>query len=259
MKLKNIIFIALLSVFVVSCTSEDSSSNNGPTGINKSANLRSLGESANELLSDEKFTSINIEMLYVPGYEPSQRTIENLKSFLAARTFKPDGVTINSRAVASSGKAPFTIEEIAEIEVKERLLFNAGDEITVYIYFADGSNSQDSDTKVILGSAFRNTSMVIYGKTIQNVAARVNAPDKSTVESTVVNHEFGHLFGLVYVGTPMLTDHKDDLSEAHCSVDGCLMAANVSFGSGIIDMIDNNDIPQLEDLCIRDLQANGGR
>lgn len=259
MKLRKLIFITLLSVSIFSCSTEDNSSNGGGSGIDKSANLRSLGESANELLSDEKFTSINIEMLYVPGYEPSQRTIDNLKSFLAARTFKPDGVSISTRAVASSGKAPFSIEEIAEIEVKERLLYNAGDELAVYIYFADGSNDQDSDTKVVLGSAYRNTSMVIYGKTIQNVAARANAPDKSTVESTVVNHEFGHLFGLVDIGTPMITDHEDDSSEGHCNVDGCLMVAFVSFGSGIIEMIDNNDIPQLEDLCIRDLQANGGR
>lgn len=258
MKFRIIIFIAFLSISIFSCSSDDQSSNNG-RGIDKSANLRSLGESATELLSDEKFTSINIEMLYVPGYEPSQRTIDNLKSFISARTFKPDGVSINTRAVASSGKAPFNIDEIAEIEAEERLLYNAGDEITIYIYFADGSNDKDSDTKVVLGSAFRNTSMVIYGKTIQNVAARVNAPDKSTVESTVVNHEFGHLFGLVDIGTPMLTDHKDDNSEGHCNVDGCLMVADVSFGSGIVDMINNNDIPQLDDLCIRDLQANGGR
>lgn len=259
MKLRKLIFIAFLSVSILSCTSDNSSSNNGGSDFDKRANLRSLGESANELLSDEKFTSINIEMLFVPGYEPSQKTIDNLKIFLSARTFKPDGISISTRAVASSGKAPFNIDEIAEIEVKERLLYNAGDEITVYIYFADGSNDKDSDTKVVLGSSYRNTSMVIYGKTIKNVAERVNAPDKGTVESTVVNHEFGHLFGLVGVGTPMLTDHKDDSSEAHCNVDGCLMAANVSFGSGIIDIIDNNNIPQLDELCLRDLQANGGR
>lgn len=259
MKFRKLIFIAFLSISIVSCTSDDPSSRGGGSGIDKSANLRSLGESANELLSDERYTSINIEMLYVTGYEPSQRTIDNLKSFLAARTFKPDGVSISTRAVASSGKAPFSIEEIAEIEKQERLLYNAGDEIAVYIYIADGSNDEDSDTKVVLGSAFRNTSMVIYGKTIQNVAARVNAPDKSTVESTVVNHEFGHLFGLVDIGTPMLTDHEDDSSKGHCNVDECLMVANVSFASGIIDMIDNNDIITFDDLCTQDLQANGGR
>ncbi|MFO7720531.1 MAG: hypothetical protein R6W85_08860, partial [Gillisia sp.] len=150
-------------------------------------------------------------------------------------------------------------DDIVKIEADERLLFNAGDEITVYIYFADGSNEDDTNTKVILGSAYRNTSMVIYGKTLKTIASRINAPDKSMVESTVVNHEFGHLFGLVDVGSPMQVNHQDSESAAHCNVNDCLMMANVSFGSGIINMPNHTIIPQLEDLCIRDLQANGGR
>lgn len=258
MNFQKILSICLLILVFLGCSKDDSFEERN-TKIDKSANLRTLGASANELLSDEKFTSIRIEMVYVPGFEPSQRTLDNLTNFLTERTFKPDGFSITTRAVATSGKAPFNIDEIVEIEAEERLLFNSGDEISVYIYFADGSNENDSNTNVILGSAYRNTSMVIYGKTLQNIASRINAPDKSMVESTVVNHEFGHLFGLVDVGSPMQVNHQDSESEAHCNVDECLMMANVSFGSGIVDMIDDNLIPQLEDLCIRDLQANGGR
>ncbi len=259
MNFQKTLSICLLVLVFLGCSKDDSSLDERNSGIDKSANLKTLGASANELLSDEKFTSIRIEMVYVPGFEPSQITLDNLIDFLKERTFKPDGVFITTRAVATSGKAPFNIEEIVKIEADERLLFNAGDEITVYIYFADGSNEDDSNTKVILGSAYRNTSMVIYGKTLKTIASRTNAPDKSMVESTVVNHEFGHLFGLVDVGSPMQVNHQDSESAAHCNVDDCLMLANVSFGSGILDVIDHNEIPQLEDLCIRDLQANGGR
>lgn len=258
MNFQKTLSLCLLILVFLGCSKDDSFEERN-TGIDKSANLRTLGASANELLSDEKFTSIRIEMVYIPGFEPSQKTLDNLTDFLTERTFKPDGVFITTRAVATSGKAPFNIDEIVEIEADERLLFNAGDEISVYIYFADGSNEDDSNTKVILGSAYRNTSMVIYGETLKTIASRINAPDKSMVESTVVNHEFGHLFGLVDVGSPMQVNHQDTESEAHCNVDECLMMANVSFGSGIGDMIDNNVIPQLKDLCIRDLQANGGR
>lgn len=257
MKLKQIFTWCILLLLIAGC-SKDSTDDDG-SAVDKSANLRALGASANELLSDEKFTSINIEIVYVSGFEPSQRTLDNLTEFLEQRTYKPDGVKISSRAVSSSNEAPFEIEEIVAIEAEERLTYNAGDEIAVFIYFADGSNEDDTDRKVILGSAYRNTSMVIYGETVKNIADRMNATDKSIVESTVVNHEFGHLFGLVDVGTAMQTSHEDPDSNAHCNVSGCLMNANLEFGGGVIDALDDNGIPLMDDLCIRDLQANGGR
>lgn len=253
---KNILKFFVVFLLLTGCSPEDSDSE---TGVDKSANLKALGTSAEELLRDSEFTSIKIEMVYVTGYEPSQKTIDNLMSFLNQRTHKPDGISIVKRAVSSSGKAPFEINEIAEIESKERLSYNAGDEIAVYIYFADGSNEKDTSSKVVLGSAFRNTSMVIYGETVRNIANRMNAPDKSTVESTVVNHEFGHLFGLVNLGTPLESDHEDEESKGHCKVYGCLMNANVELGGGLVDMVDNNITPHLDDACILDLQANGGK
>ncbi|MEP6262655.1 MAG: hypothetical protein ABJ092_13855 [Gillisia sp.] len=250
--------LSLLFLFLVlsGCTKDDP---DGSTKIDKTANLKALGTSATDLLSDEKFTSIRVEMVYVTGFEPSQKTIDNLRSFLQQRTHKPDGITIFKRAVPSSNKAPFVINEIVQIEADNRTTFNAGDEIAVYIYFADGSNENDTNTKIVLGSAYRNTSMVIYGKTVQMISNRLNSPDKSTVESTVVNHEFGHLFGLVNLGSPLQSDHEDDGSNGHCQVEGCLMNANVQFGQDLEDMLDGNDLPKLDDLCIMDLQANGGK
>lgn len=246
----------ILFLFLVGCSPEDSGKDNA---IDKSANLKTLGTSATDLLSSEKFTSMRVELVYVTGYEPSQRTIENLKRFLQERTFKPDGFTFNTRAVASSGKAPFEIEEIVDIETKERTAFNTGDEIAIFIYFADGSNEKDTSTKIVLGSAYRNTSMVLYGETIETISRRLNAPDKSIVESTVVNHEFGHLFGLVNLGTDLQSDHEDDSSNGHCKTSGCLMNANVQFGTDLIDVVDGNSIPHLDETCIQDLQVKGGR
>lgn len=258
MSYKNIVHLVFLLLLVTGCSKEDSDSSGTP-GIDKSANLKALGSSAKDFLSDEKFTSIKVEMVYVTGYQPTQKTIDNLKTFLSQRTFKPDGVTIDTRAIASSGKAPFDINEIVDIESENRISFNAGDEIAVYIYFADGSNENDTNSKIVLGSAYRNTSMVIYGETVNMISNRINAPDKSTVESTVVNHEFGHLFGLVNLGTPLQSDHEDDTSKGHCNVSGCLMNANVEFGADLIDMIENNNMPQFDESCLKDLIANGGK
>jgi len=206
-----------------------------------------------------KFTSMRVEVAYVTGFEPSPSTLANLKSFLEQRTHKPNGISIFTRAVSSSGKAPFNINEIAEIEKEIRTTYNAGDEIAVFIYFADGSNENDTNTKKVVGSAYRNTSMVIYGATVKNITDRTNGPNKIAVESTVINHEFGHLFGLVNLGTPLQSSHEDDVSKGHCDTDGCLMNANVQFGVDLIDMVDGNSLPNFDDKCLRDLQAIGGK
>ncbi len=258
MKIPKIILPFLFLFLIIGCTKDSTDPDDGTPRIDKSANLKALGASANELLSDAKFTSLNIEVVYVTGFKPTDVALNNLSQFLLEHTFKPDGVKITTRAVASSNKAPFSIEEIAQVERDERSVYNAGDEIAVFLYVADGSNENDEDNKVVLGSAFRNTSVVLYGKTIQKIANNSPSVSKSDVESAVLNHEFGHLFGLVDVGSPMQVDHEDSESQAHCNVRGCLMAANIEFGGSIIDMIDSN-IPELEDLCINDLVANGGR
>ncbi|HSP11269.1 MAG TPA: hypothetical protein VLO29_01980 [Salegentibacter sp.] len=247
-----------LSLFLVlsSCTSDNTNDENK---INKSANLLGLGDSAKDLLSDERYTSMNIEIAYVTGYAPSQEAIEQFSNFLEKRVYKPDGIQISQRAVESSGKAPFDIEEVAAIERDLRENYNVGDEIAVFIYFADGSSEKDEDNRFVLGSAFRNTSMVIYGETIKDFAQRPNAPSKADIEAATLNHEFGHLFGLVDLGTEPQSDHEDEEYAGHCNVPGCLMQASIEFGGGIVDVIDGGNIPDLDDQCVFDLQNNGGK
>lgn len=249
--------ISLLAFLIVlsGCTTDEPTKRDE----SKSANLKTLGTSSTDLLSDEKFTSLSLEIVYVTGYQPDSRTISNLTSFLASRVHKPDGITVSMRQAASSGKAPFGINEIAAIEAAERTDYNVGDNIAVFIYFADGSHENDTNSKVVLGSAYRNTSMVIYGETVKKIAARSSNISKSTVESTVVNHEFGHLFGLVNFGSTLQTAHEDSESKGHCSVNGCLMNANLEFGANLADFVDNNNVPTLDNACIFDLQANGGK
>lgn len=255
LNIKQLACIFLFLSLFYSCTNESDDTN----GVNKSANLQSLGASANDLLSDENYTSMNIEIVYVNGYAPKQEAISLFKSFLENRIHKPDGIEISLRSVSSSGKAPFDIEEIAEIEKETRTVYNSGDEIAVFIYFADGSSEKDEDNRFVLGSAFRNTSMVIYGETIEDFANRSGAPSRSDIEAATLNHEFGHLFGLVDLGTEPQSDHKDDEHEGHCNVSGCLMLASIEFGGGVVDVIEGGRIPDLDDQCILDLQMNGGR
>ena len=251
------IFLAFTSL-IISCT-RDSIDESGGGAIDRSANLKSLGTSASDLLSDVTFTSMNIEIVYVEGNRPTDEAVSTFRNFLQNRTYKPDGIEIKLRGVNSSGKAPFTIEEIVEIEKEERTVYNVGDEIAVWIYFADGNNEKDTEEKFVLGSAFRNTSMVIYEKTIRDFASRPGAPQRATIEAATLNHEFGHLFGLVDLGTTPVSNHEDTENKGHCITEGCLMRASIEFGSGVVNVIEGSDVPDFDDACIDDLQSVGGK
>ncbi len=248
-------YLLFSSFILISCSDDDD--NNPIDSAIQIENRQPLGSSANALLSGGTFTGLTVEMVSVQGFEPTTTAVNAFKQFLEDRLFKPDGITINQRSVPSSNTAPFSIEEISEIENNTRTLFNAGDEITVYVYFADGSKEDDTNIQVTLGTAYRNTSMVIYEGTLRQLSTRPNAPLLSTIETATLNHEFAHLMGLVNIGTPLQSDHEDPEASGHCNVPSCLMEAAIQFGSGMMGLGDM--VPELDAQCIADLQANGGR
>ncbi len=251
-------YLLFSSLILIGCSDDDDNVNNAL----QTANRQSLGTSANSLLSAANFTSLTVEIISVQGFEPTTAAVNGFRDFLQERIFKPDGITITQRTVSSSNKAPFTIEEIKDIEKNVRTLFNEEGDITVYVYFADGSNEDDTNEQVTLGSAYLNTSMVIYEGTLRRLTSRPGAPSLSTIETATLNHEFAHLMGLVNLGSPAQSDHEDQNSKGepnnHCNVSDCLMEASIQFSSGIMDMM-GNGVPKLDAQCIADLQANGGR
>lgn len=254
---KRFFILFLFASLVLSCSKD--SPNGGPGGINRAANLKVTGSSGSDLLSDMLYTSMNIEVVYANGFKPEDEAIQIFKDYLKARVYKPDGITVNLRSVESSGLSPFDEEDLKSVELETRTAYSLGDEIAVWIYFADGKKIDDSDTKITLGTAFRNTSIILYGQTIQTFASKPNAPRKAVIEAATLNHEFGHLFGLVDLGIEPVSDHEDPDNKAHCIVNKCLMKASIEFGSGVIDAIDGTGVPELDDACIQDLQSAGGK
>src|SRR6056300_1153479 len=130
MKVK--ISMLLLIVFgLLQGCSKDTNSENQEDTINVNANKQATGSSSNDLLSDDTFARMEIELAYVEGFEPTQQAINNFVSFLEARTYKPDGIVVEKKAIPSSGKTTFTIDEIADIENTHRTNYNNGNTIAV--------------------------------------------------------------------------------------------------------------------------------
>lgn len=291
-------FLVLLSalsiVFAISCSSDNGGNGSGGNDddggagmVDISANLLETGASANDILSNTNFDRLVIEAAYVTGFRPTQQAIDNLQDYLRLHTFKDDIVVIY-RALESPEEETLTLQEIADLEAANRTEYNEGNTLAIYIYFADAPSEDDDETEgvVTLGAVYRNTSMVIFEETVRTIANRSAIITIADVETATLNHEFGHLFGLVNLGTVPVNNHEDPDAINHCVVEGCLMRAELQFstskkssktqkiestvhsacslsGNTVLQLLSNNSNkaappPGLDSECVLDLQNNGG-
>lgn len=271
----------ILGLFLGCSKKNNSNGSSDSEDVNKSQNLLAVGDSARDLLANDNFSNLLIEVAYVQGFRPTDETMITFENYLRERTFK-ENIEMRYVALPSPNQEDLTIQEVANLEEENRTAFNDGDTLAIYIYFADAPDADDDPDSgiVTLGSVYRNTSMVIYGSTVRTLAASSLLVSLADVESTTINHEFGHLFGLINLGTPTVNDHEDiqlddngdpvldasgnPVGNRHCSVEACLMRAELEFGMGIMGMLESMAskglaIPVLDPECILDLQANGGR
>ncbi|WP_445384322.1 hypothetical protein ACT6NV_10060 [Robiginitalea sp. IMCC44478] len=252
------------TLFLYNCSSDGDIPREEP--IDRSANLLSTGDSAADILTNENFDRLLIEIAHVEGFRPTAEAIDLLTSFFAERTFKLE-VQYQYRALASPGEETLTLQEVASLENDNRTQYNDGRTLAIYIYFADApSDGDDEDAGLVtLGAVYRNTSMILYERTIRQLAGRSALITNADVEAATLTHEFGHLLGLVDLGTPEVNPHEDPAAENHCLTDGCLMRAELEFGGGLMGLMEKRaakgmaQVPVLDAECINDLQAIGGR
>jgi len=227
--------------------------------IDTSANKRNVGDSANDLLSSEAFTSLRLEILYLDGMQPEATSLDNLVDFLNDRLNKPGGVQVIQRMIEVPSQEMYSIADIRRIEDDNRLEYNAETTIAVSGLFVDGEYDQNTNGGSVLGVAYRNTSFVIFEETVQSFADRPLGPSLTTLESVVLSHEIGHLLGLVNAGTTMQADHQDTANGRHCTTDSCLMYWSAETGEGLLDLLTGGSVPELDAFCLDDLQENGGK
>ena len=212
---------------------------------------RTLGASAHDLLSSAKYPSLQIEIQYMPGYAPDASALNNLVTFLNSRINKPSGINIIQEEIGPSSLSVSSLNNIVNIERSYRNYFTGNDVISVYVLITNGYYSGNN----ILAISYWNTSFCVFGKPIDDNTDQPGDVSRSVLLTTILEHEFGHLMGLVDQGSPMLTNHRDPANGAHCSNPDCLMYYNVE--AGFTDII--SAVPSLDANCIADLKANGGK
>lgn len=244
-----------LAVLIHSCSNDDSTT---PTDPNIENN-RPLGTSAADILGPSDFSSLTIELVYTNSFRPEASSILGFKNFVQDLVNKPGGIQYIERVIPDQAGAPFSIEEIREIENANRSVFNQGDDLAVYVFFSNGASENDTNNSVTLGTAYRNTSIVIYQKTLEFITQ--TDPDVLPIlEQTTLNHEMGHLMGLVNIQNDDIHQvHEDPDSNKHCVHEDCLMYFDATgVGRQMLNKwMQLRAVPQLEIQCLQDLQAKG--
>ena len=240
---KVIPLFALLFVFIFINCSKSNGSEEEITKIDKSANLLGTGDSSNDILSNSKYNKLKLEIAYVKNFRPTSTAMADLVEFLKELTYK-ENIEIEYKELTSTGKEKLSLQEVADLESENRTAYNTGNTLAIYIYFSDAPSEDDDPGKSLLITT-------------------------GTVETATLNHEFGHLFGLVNLGTAMVNAHEgtttDDngntIPSQHCDQDNCLMRAELEFGGAMGKMLvaKNGQVPDLDAECLLDLKANGGR
>ncbi len=257
MKLLKFTILSTAFIFALSCSNSDDESSS-ENGINKSPNLKPTGTSANHFLASTKYNSLVIEISYAENLRPNSQSIANVKQFLETLLNKPNGITILENEIPTQVNSPFSTPEIAEIENTYRTQYNNPNVLKLHLLFINGNSENDTNTNKTLGVAYRNTSCVLFENSIQQLSNAINEPNRIDLETTVINHEIGHLLGLVNLGSTMQTNHLDTAHDKHCNNSSCLMYWEIET-SGVMQMMVGGNIPQLDANCLADLRANGGK
>jgi predicted Zn-dependent protease len=244
--LVKLLIAASLLVFNAACSPDEPITDDNPIEIPE-VNERAF-------LTADDFGALTVELLVMEGMMPTNEALDDLKTFLSNRLNKPDGVELVITNISAKGKARYSVADISEIIENEKKIETQIGELAAHIVFADGEYEQSG----VLGVAYGKNSMAIFEEYIQENTGGLGEPSVELIESTVLQHEFGHTLGLVGVGTPNVSNHEDGEHEAHCNNEDCLMYWSVETGD-IFGNLLGGSVPELDGNCIADLRANGGK
>jgi hypothetical protein len=205
-----------------------------------------------DFLSSSKYETLIINITYVEGYQPSAAALTNLQNFLNARLNKPGGITYVYKSISSPAKSSYTIDDLRELEKDYRSSYSKRKTLVAFVFFADAPYSQGD----VLGIAYGNSSIGIFEKVIKDHSGGIGQPQEDILETTVLEHEFSHLMGLVDNGSKMVTGHS--ANGKHCNNENCLMYYATET-TNIMANIIGGQVPELDNNCIADLRKNGGR
>ena len=217
------------------------------------------GDLALDFVASDNYPALLVEVDYVQGFGPSAAALARFQEVLARRLSKPRGVDVlvDEEIPACLGRSTWQIGDILAIE--ERFRSNrTGDErnrerAVLWIVYLDGSSESDRGRTRTLGLAFDGAGVAIFHENLERATVRLT---RDVVETIVLLHEGGHLFGLVNNGLPMAFGHEDALHPRHDANSGCVMHYRIPTGD--LELLVTDPPLDYDYPCQLDLFAAGG-
>lgn len=250
--LRSTLALLFVILIVLSCSDQPTQTDNGTNGnggANSEFNHTAAPGSSNEaFILDRDFDELIVEIQYMPETRPSTDAINNLKLFLETHLDKASVTILEPEEIPSGNQESYSDSDVRNLEAENRQHFTDDRTLASYALFLDGEFSQGN----VLGIAYYNTSTAYFAPTIRSISGGIG-PSRSTIETTVFNHEYGHLMGLVNNGTDMVEDHHDHENGAHCTEQECLMYFSVNTTDFFANLF-GDSIPELDEFCLMDIE-----
>jgi len=213
------------------------------------------GDSAVDFLSSDDFDQLVVEIQYMEGYRPTDEAISRLKSFLEERLNKNSITMMDPAVIPAGGQNAYSASQIRDLEEEHRTVYPEEGILSAYFIFVDGEWDVSDN---VLGIVYYNTSMALFGEKIDEASGGLFQHGRDKIEATVMLHEFGHIIGLVNNGVDMQNNHQDEEHRKHCDESTCLMYYSVRTTDFFANVFEGT-IPELDEACVDDLRAAGGR
>ena len=250
----SIYFLLIFSFIFLQCKKNTESAQEYPNYQEPYSHNLDPGSSAKEFLSASAYKSLKIEIQYMPGLKPHPIAIDMVIDLLGERLDKPLGIFVELNEIDPTLRTIFTTEDLSNIESENRTVFSKGNQLGAYILIVSGAYYSGG----ILAVAYKNTSVCLFGEPLKYFSIGITDNTKAKLIAMLLVHEFGHLFGLVDMGTLMQVDHLDATNGNHCDNSTCLM--HHTYEANTREFIRSfADIPSFDANCIADMHANGGK
>ena len=174
------------------------------------------GQCRYEILKENNYSKLHIEINYVTGNEPDSDALNLLKQRIQEVTDKTS-ISVSQSSFGSTDNS-YTLEEILEIENNERTRTKSGNTFVIHILYLNGEYEDNDQT---LGLAYSGSSFALFKEKIEDSAFLLIS--STDIEKSVIVHEFGHLLGLVNNGYQSPHNHEDSQHPHHSNNDESVM------------------------------------